>query len=639
MKKYILPCLLMLQINFLFAQEAEVAHEKNINTIIFSPDNSLIITGADDKTVKVWETATGKMQKSFRHGYHIDRIFISRDGSHIVTGNGNFYHCLWNLQDGKAVRCFLDQQIQGFTPDGKFIIAVGYGNDGHKFANISLIDIETFERIEFPHKIYVDTIVHDLAMTSDNQHFLIATGKKTVYVIDRNDPDKKIKHKLKNETSLIALSPDDKYFVTEGSKHVYDVKNYKPVLELQEPTQPSGTSSLRYSSDGKFLLSVYGSRFELIEMDSGRVIKSYTFNDAKKFGISNNGKYVAYTKDGKRLTIGEVGSDSSSAIVATDKDLVAQHASLNYMRGIYFRNIKQYSEAVKNLTAAMEMYKTGNIYFFRGTALLGAGKIEEAIKDFQKDYDIDRGRATIHLARAYSAKSDLNSSLHYLREYMNSRSMTMLTELEHDSALKNLRKDKRWNELLKEYKKSDSEKLAEQSLARVNKKDLIGAMEFINVAIQKDPTAGKWYQMRAELNMKLKQYDKAISDYRMRANLYPESEAEVYVSIAKAMAKKGELGQAAFMLGKSIEKDSSQFPYLLDIASLRYTAFQKTPAMEAVNRYIDIIPNDPYGFYIRARICEDNAKSKDDIDHAISLMKNMGAPVPAEFIDFKRSLD
>jgi tetratricopeptide (TPR) repeat protein len=638
MKKIILLYLVIFQINLLFAQETEIAHEKNINHIIFSPDNSLIITGGDDKTVKVWETTTGKMQKSFKHGYQINRIFISRDGSHIVTGNGNFYHCLWNLRDGKAVRCFLDQQIQGFTPDGKFIIAVGYGNDGHKFANISLIDIETFERIDFPHKIYVDTIVHDLAMMSGNQNFLVATGNKTVYVIDRNDPDKMTKHKLKNETSLIALSPDDKHFVTQGSKYLYDVKNYKPVLELEEPT-PSGMGSLRYSNDGKYLLSVYNSHLDIIGMDSGKVIKRYTFNDVKTFGISNNGKYLAYTKDGKRLLIRGIDEDTSSAIAAWDKELIEQRAFSNYMRGIYFLNVKEYPEAIRHLTAATKTYKTGNIYFFRGNAFLNSGKTEEAIKDFKEAYNTAPGRASIYLARAYSAKSDFTSAARYLQEYMNSKSMSTLYELERDSALINFRENKLWNELLKQYKISESEKLAYQSLERIKKKDMMGAMEFINQAIQLDPKAPKSYEQRAELNMKLKQYDKAIADYKVHAELDKDAEAEVYVSIAKAMAKKGELGQAAFMLSKSIEKDSSQFSYLLDIASLRYTTFQKVLAIETVNRYIDIIPNDPYAFYLRARISEDNIKSKVDIEHAISLLKENGKTVPAEFIDFKRSLD
>jgi tetratricopeptide (TPR) repeat protein len=638
MKKNILLCLLLLPISFLFAQEAEVAHEKDINFIVFSPDNSLVITGADDKTVKVWETATGRMQKSFKHSYHISKIFISPDGSHIVTGNGNFYHCLWNLRTGKAVRCFLDQQIQGFTPDGKSIVAIGYGNDGHRFASLSLIDIETFERVEFPHKIYMDSTVHDLAVTSDNRNFLIAAGNKAVHVIDRNDPDKKIKHKLKNETSLIALSPDNNSFVTEGSKHIYGLENFKNVLELEEPTQPSGMGSLRYTNDGRFLLSIYNRHLDIIGMDSGKVIKRHTFENVKTFGISNNGKHIAYTRDGKRLIIGEVGSENSGKIV-WDKELIEQRAFSNYMRGIYFLNSQQYPEAVKHLTAAMQTYKMGDIYFLRGKAFLSSGKVAEAIEDFQKDSSVNPGRAAIHLAKAFTAKSDFSSATRYLQEYMNSKSMTTLTELEHDSAFKKLRKDKSWSELVRKYNKSESEKLADLSLERIKKKDMMGAMEFLNMAVQKDPKTAKWYKMRAELNMQLKQYDKAIADYKTAANLDSDHEAEAYVGIAKAMARKGELNMAAFMLNKLIEKDSSQFSYLLDVASLRYTTFQTAYAMEAVNRYIDIIPNDPYGFYTRARICNNSAKSKEDIEQAILLMKEMGSPVPAEFIDFKRSLD
>jgi WD40 repeat protein len=639
MKKSILLYLLIFQISFVFAQVAEVAHEKNINLITFSPDNSLIITAGDDKTVKIWETATGKMQKSFKHSYNIKRIYISRSGSHMITGNGNFYHCLWSLRDGRAIRCFLDQQIEGFTPDGKYIIAVGYGNDGHKFASISLIDIETFERIDFPHKIPVDTLVHDLAITSDSKTFLVATGNKTVNVIDKNDPDKKIKHKLKNETSLIALSPDNKRFVTEGSKHIYDVKTYKPVLELEETTQPSGISRLTYSNDGKLLLSVYNSHLDIIGMDSGKVIKRHTFYDVKNFGISANGKYIAYTKDGKRLNIREIGADTTSVAI-WDKNLVEQRAFSNYMRGIYFNNAKRYAEAIKYFSAAVgQTYKANNIYLLRGTAYMNSGKLEDAIKDFEKDYETNPGRASLHLARAYSLKSDLDKSSAYLQEYMKSKSMTTLNDIENDSILINLQEDRRWAELTKQYKKSEGEKLADRSLERIRKKDMMGAMEFINEAIKKEPTRAEWYKMRAELNMNLKQYDKAINDYKIRAELDSNTLAEVYVNIAKAMAKKGELNRAAFMLSKSIEQDSAQFPYLLDIASLRYTTFHKQSALEAVNRYIDIIPNDPYGFYIRARIIENATKSKEDIEHAISLIQDIGTPVPSEFMDFKRSLD
>jgi tetratricopeptide (TPR) repeat protein/WD40 repeat protein len=639
MKKSILLYLLIFQVSFVFAQAAEVAHEKNINLITFSPDNSLIITAGDDKTVKIWESATGKMQKSFKHSYNIKRIYISRSGSHMITGNGNFYHCLWSLHEGRAIRCFLDEQIAGFTPDGKYIVAIGYGNDGHKFANISLIDIESFERIDFPHKIPVDTLVHDLAITSDSKTFLIATGNKTVYVIDKNETDKKVKHKLKNETSWIALSPDNKHFVTEGSKHIYDVKTCKPVLELEEATQPSGISRLTYSNDGKLLLSVYNSHLDIIGMDSGKVIKRHTFYDVKNFGISGNGKYIAYTKDGKRLNIREVGTDTTSVAI-WDKSLVEQRAFSNYMRGIYFNNAKRYAEAIKHFSAAVgQTYKAHNIYLLRGTAYMNSGNLDDAVKDFEKDYETNPERASLHLARTYSLKSDLDKSSAYLQEYMKSKSMTTLNDLENDSILINLQKDKRWAELTREYKKSESEKLADRSLERIKKKDLMGAMEFIDEAIKKDPTRAEWYKMRAELNMKLKQYDKAINDYKIRAELDSNTLAEVYVSIARAMAKKGELNRAAFMLSKSIEHDSAQFPYLLDIASLRYTAFQKQSALEAVNKYIDIIPNDPYGFYIRARIVEDATRSKEDIEHAISLIQDIGTPVPSEFMEFKRSLD
>jgi Flp pilus assembly protein TadD len=635
--------LLSLLITFLTvsasAQDEEVAHEKNIKIIKFSPDSKLIITGGDDHMVKIWEAGTGKKLQSFRHNYSITKLYLSPDSRLMVSGNGNYFHCLWDLGTGKPLKCLVDQEVHGFTPDGKNIIVIGYENDGQQFARIGLINVNTLERVDFPHKFYVDGHVDEVAMTSDGKSFIVATGDRTLYVIDKNNPEKKIKHNLKSQTGTIALSPDNKYFIQEGSRHIYELKTYKPVLEMEESTQPIGKSSLRYTNEGDFILSVYNNHYDVIEADSGRVVNRLVFNEAKTMGVSPNGKSVAYTPDGKTLVLWNINYNSDIRSF-TDQSLIEGRAFVNYLRGVYYYNAGKHADAVKYFTAAIgKTNRADKIYLLRGNSYLQMGNPEAAIEDFQKDSSLFPGRAHINMARAYIGRKDFDKAAVYLGAHINSSFMHRFNDLQNDKLLEDMQSDKRWEEVKKLYKKTEGEKLIEVSEMRAKKGDLLGAMEYINKSIELEPLRTDWYRERALLNLRLMQYDNSILDYKKIAELDTNSLQEMYVLIAKAYSKKGETNNAAFYLTKCLENDPSQFQYLLDIASLRYAKYMKKEALEAVNKYLDIIPDDPFAYYTRAMINDDSGQSKKDIQYAISLLEASGKAVPNEFRELNASLD
>eukprot|EP01126_Amoeba_proteus_P063731 TRINITY_DN8813_c0_g1_i1.p1 TRINITY_DN8813_c0_g1~~TRINITY_DN8813_c0_g1_i1.p1 ORF type:complete len:226 (+),score=24.85 TRINITY_DN8813_c0_g1_i1:159-836(+) len=74
------------------------AHEARILSTAFSPDGKLLATGSRDKTIKIWDTETGKKVNLF-HG-HISNVFglcWSPDGKYLVSASRDYTVRIWNL--------------------------------------------------------------------------------------------------------------------------------------------------------------------------------------------------------------------------------------------------------------------------------------------------------------------------------------------------------------------------------------------------------------------------------------------------------------------------------------------------------------------------------------------------------------
>lgn len=92
-----------------------------IYSIAFSPDNKLIASGSKDKTIKLWQVATGREIMSLEdHNDDITSIAISPDGKLIASGSKDKTLKLWTLTSGQLVSTVNHHQK---------IRAVAFGSD------------------------------------------------------------------------------------------------------------------------------------------------------------------------------------------------------------------------------------------------------------------------------------------------------------------------------------------------------------------------------------------------------------------------------------------------------------------------------------------------------------------------------
>jgi WD40 repeat protein/serine/threonine protein kinase len=105
-------------------------HEDLINEIAFSPEGSRFVTGSDDGTARVWDSATGNsIGEPMRHGSAINHVEFSPEGGRVVTAGYDGFARVWSvapvpqqlLQLPHGTNVF----IASFSPNGRSIVTAG----------------------------------------------------------------------------------------------------------------------------------------------------------------------------------------------------------------------------------------------------------------------------------------------------------------------------------------------------------------------------------------------------------------------------------------------------------------------------------------------------------------------------------
>jgi len=98
-------------------------HSNWVNAMAYSPYGQHIVSGSSDKTVKVWDAATGKLDKTLDgHSGPVSAVAYSPDGQHIVSGSFDKTVKVWDAATGK-----LDKTLNGHSDT---VMAVAYSPDG-----------------------------------------------------------------------------------------------------------------------------------------------------------------------------------------------------------------------------------------------------------------------------------------------------------------------------------------------------------------------------------------------------------------------------------------------------------------------------------------------------------------------------
>jgi WD40 repeat protein len=96
--------------------------------VVFSPDGTLLASASADRTVKLWDVATGTERRTLQgHGDRVRSVAFSPDGRQLASGSDDKVVKLWDVATGREERALTGHTAAvrrvAFSPDGQRLAA------------------------------------------------------------------------------------------------------------------------------------------------------------------------------------------------------------------------------------------------------------------------------------------------------------------------------------------------------------------------------------------------------------------------------------------------------------------------------------------------------------------------------------
>ena len=298
-------------------------HTGEVRSVAFSPDGRYVLTCSDDKTAKLWETASGRMIRTNNIGDINGNACFSPDGKQILAVTNSGLPTLYDSATGLLIKDFYWQSDRSaftatsvppvFSPDGKFFISGGEDN----VALLWEIDSGDVIHIFEGHTSWISAV----AFSPDGEHILTGSDDNTVRLWNlKNKDEVLIFNEHTDRIVSLAFSPDGKQFVTsseDGTAILWDIKNIERFFTINSPRDVVTNvdiCSAVFSPDGKqILLGFDDCSARLWDIESESEVKRFNTSPFLKrknilAAFSPDGEYVLTGNGDNTATLWDLSS-------------------------------------------------------------------------------------------------------------------------------------------------------------------------------------------------------------------------------------------------------------------------------------------------------------------------------------------
>jgi WD40 repeat protein len=292
-------------------------HDAPILVVVYSPDGSLIASGSEDATVRLWDSRDGSLvYELIGHNEIVNDLSFSPDGTILASASNDGSVRFWDVDGGSLIRT-IDPLIDRvnkveFSPDGN-LIAIGGNNC---FIELRQVNSGIFRR-SLPQPQCVERTQGmvwswGIDFTSDGEEIVTGDGRPCCGgSIQRREVEKYVPPTLLEGYKLkvrdLDISPDDSTLTIAllGSPVFWlmDIENGS-LLELFTG-HTYRVNSVVFSPDGEMIAS--GSRDKTIglwNLDGMLIHQFEAHTDAiNSIVFSPNGRALASASDDKTIIV------------------------------------------------------------------------------------------------------------------------------------------------------------------------------------------------------------------------------------------------------------------------------------------------------------------------------------------------
>jgi WD40 repeat protein len=251
-----------------------IGHTGEIRSVAISTDGKWIVSGSADRTVKVWDVTTGQALITLEgHTGAVSSVAISPDRRRIVTGSTDQTLKVWDSETGQVLQTLAGHRGEvssvAYTPNGKRIVS-GSGD-----STIKIWEAESGQAL-------VTLKVHRAGVTCIS----IAQDGSRIFSLDCNGALKEWQIKaapsdltlnlLENTGPPVALRLDGNRVVnllSDGTLQFWDRGKERGLMSFKLPPGDNQTA-LALSPDGKRVLLGEGTRAIIWDAEKGQVLHS-----------------------------------------------------------------------------------------------------------------------------------------------------------------------------------------------------------------------------------------------------------------------------------------------------------------------------------------------------------------------------
>ncbi len=289
-------------------------HTEGVNFVDLSSDGKYIVSGSRDNTVRLWERDSGKELRRFEgHTDDVNSVTISADGKYIVSGSRDHTVRLWDSAKGKELRRYTghtdDVNSITISTDGQYIISGSWDNTVRLWDRATGKELRRFEG----HTDWVRSV----AISADGQYIVSGSWDQTVRLWER-DSGKEMRRFEGHNGSVesVSLSSDGKTIISGSRDHtvrLWDTATGKELVRFTGHTDY--VTSVAISADGKTIVSgSWDNTVRLWDRASGKELRRFE-------GHTSFVLFVAISADGQCIVSGSMDHTVRLWDRATGKEL------------------------------------------------------------------------------------------------------------------------------------------------------------------------------------------------------------------------------------------------------------------------------------------------------------------------------